>query len=235
MEEFGSFVLFVVEMFILAVCILQLRMSQEESRMRYFATLGVTIVGVLAAVLVVFFMVYPPPFGFTINAPITEIHACLVDGQYILEVPQSSDSSKPQIVMHNLKYDRNGTIFEIPVSVIDNSWEILGHRLKPYGKIVTMHIENAPKGFSASIQESPKATGIPPFDAIISFKIASNATLTHDTYYITIKGTGQDKAEGIYSILLKVGENCKQSNLWSMPLGSNNTITVGAIISSPSR
>jgi hypothetical protein len=221
---------FVIEMFMVLVCISQLRMSREESGRRYFATLGVAMAGVISAILLVVFTVYPPPYGFTINAPATELHVCMADGQYIFEIPRSSDSSESRVVMKDLKYDGSGTIFQLPLSIIDDSWQILGYRLTPYGKTVTLHIENAPRGFSANIQESPKASGTPPFEAILSFKIASNATLPHDTYYITVKGVGQDKTEGICEILLKVGQYCERGLIWSIPSGSNNTIAVHNII-----
>ena len=190
--------------------------DQEESVLKHIAW-GVGIVAAIAAIILPIY-IYIAPYGVTINAPVTELHICVVNGKYTIETPVMSGSSKSKTVIGDFAYSENITTFQEPISITDKSWQILGIYIKPYGKRVTLFIENKLPGidttfafspFSADIQENANVGGNPPFDTMLLFKISSNATLHHGTYYITVKDIGQDEKEGTHFVL-KVGENCSR-------------------------
>jgi len=179
------------------------------------------------------------PYGFTVTAAYPELHVCILDGQYMFELPDMDSSSNPQIIMKDMINDGSSTRFKERISVVDNSWKIIGYPIKPYGKEVTLFIENGLPGvdvafaqsqFGANFDENSNIIDVPPFNTDVIFEIGADSDLTYGTYYIIIKGTGQDKTEGICNLVLKVGQSCKQHKMFDVPLGSNNTIIVHSII-----
>lgn len=224
-----ALILFAIETLIAFIYIWSKPMGRDDGRFDLTKWI-VAIVAVLGLFVTIY--LYGLPYGFTIDAPITELHVCVVDGRYTFETPAPSSSPNSKTMISNIASNGDTTTFDLPISITDDSWRypILGNYIKPYSNKVYLYIENSPPGlktnlpetpFSAKIQENSHASYIPPFDTKISFRIASNVTLPYGTYDITINGIGSDKKEAICVITLKVGQLCDSSALWAgMPPGN---------------
>lgn len=238
MDETPNFYLLVFEMFLTLICIWLVLVSvknPEESMLKRMAL----VVGIVAGIAAIFLPIYlyVIPYGFSINAPVTQLHVYMENGNYAFEYPEPSSPHAIGIALGNITMVGNETTYEEPIYVVDNSWQVFGYYLKPYNKVVTLYIQNRPPPgidvaiasnppYIADIGESPKISDTPPFNGKIKFKIRSNATL-HGTYYITLKGIGQDEKTGLCQFVLTVGPNRERRGIVGFSDGadpSKNTV-----------